>query len=300
MLRVYLDVPILGGLLGWIEDAVLLWMVGQIGVAKTKWPRIILGGAIGGIFQFLILVNQASGGVVNRWIVSPIVFSLLVPVIMIGLAFFTVNVKRTLKLFGYFYLLSFLLSGIHWGLDSINRRYFQSQINFWWRFWGHITLILVLGELGWGVVHRKFWDQICLYPIQINWDGNELNLNALLDTGNRLHDPLTKVPVIIIEFGQVKKLLPVEIIELIEKMQTGELNLDWKLPNVWEDRIRVLPFKSIGKEHGILIGFRPDSLKVWQKKRAIIHNQVVVGICKRSLSPEGAFQALIPPTVLNS
>jgi stage II sporulation protein GA (sporulation sigma-E factor processing peptidase) len=300
MLKVYLDLPILGGLLGWIEDAVLLWMVGQIGVAKRKWPRLILGGAIGGVFQFIILVNQASEGVAHRWIVSPIVFILLVPVLMIGLAFFTTNIKRTLKLFGYFYLLSFLLSGIHWGLDSINRRYFQIQINFWWRFWGHLTLILVLGELGWGVVHRKFWDQICLYPIQINWDENELHLNALLDTGNRLHDPLTRVPVIIIEFDQVKKLLPVEIIELIEKMQSGEFNLDWKPPNVWEDRVRILPFKSIGKEHDILVGFRPDSLKVWQKQRATTHNQVVVGICKRSLSPEGAFQALIPPAVLNS
>jgi stage II sporulation protein GA (sporulation sigma-E factor processing peptidase) len=300
MLKVYLDLPILSGLLGWVEDTVLLWMVGQIGCTKIKWPRLILGGAVGGLFQFLFMVNQVSEGIVHHWIVSPVIFTIIVPLLMVSLALFPVKIKKMLKLLGYFYLLSFLLSGIHWGLDSINRCYFQLKINFWWRFWGHLSLIFILGELGWGVVHRKLWDRICLYPIQINWDGNELNLNALLDTGNRLHDPLTKLPVIIIEFNRVKKFLPVEIIELIEKIQSGELDLDWELPYVWEDRIRVLPFKSIGKEHGILIGFRPDSLKVWQKQQAIIHNQVVVGICNRSLSPEGAFQALIPPAILIS
>lgn len=300
MLKVYLDLPLLSGLLGWVEDTVLLWMVGQIGCTKTKWSRLILGGAVGGLFQFLFMVNQVSEGIVHRWIGSPVIFAIIVPLSMVSLAFFSISVKKMLKLFGYFYLLSFLLSGIHWGLDSINRRYFQLRINFWWRFWGHLSLIFILGELGWGVVHRKIWDRICFYQIQITWDGNELNLNALLDTGNRLHDPLTKLPVVIIEFNQVKKFLPVEIIELIEKMQSGELGMDWELPNVWEERIRVLPFKSIGKEHGILIGFRPDSLKVWQKQQAIIHDQVVVGICNRSLSSEGAFHALIPPAILIS
>jgi len=199
---------------------------------------------------------------------------------------------------GYFYLLSFLLSGIHWGLDTLNRRYFQLEINFWWRFWGHLTLILILGELGWGVVHRRLWDRICLYPIEISWDGKAINLNALLDTGNRLHDPLTKVPVVIIEFNQIKQLLPAEVVQLIEKMSSGELDGDWILPNAWKERVRILPFKSIGRENGILIGFRPDSLKIWQKQRAITNNHVVVGIYNRQLSPEGAFQALIPPAVL--
>ncbi len=299
MLKVYLDLPILGGILAWIQDGVLLWMVGQISAVKGRWGRLVLGGAAGGLFQLLIMVNQASGGLLNPWIGSPLIFTVLVPILMVGLAFFPIKIKGAFKLFGYFYLLSFLLSGIHWGLDSLNRRYFQLEINLWWRCWAHLALIFILGELGWGVVHRKLWDQICLYPIRISWDGNELNLNALLDTGNRLYDPLTKVPVVIIEYSQVKQLLPAEVVALIDKIQSGELDTNWKLPNVWQERVRVLPFKSIGKEHGMLIGFRPDSLKIWQKQEEISNNHVVVGIYNHPLSPEGAFQALIPPTVLN-
>lgn len=299
MLKVYLDLPILGGILGWIQDGVLLWMVGQISAVKAKWVRLVLGGAVGGLFQLLIMVNQASGGLVYPWIGSPLIFTCVVPLLMVGLAFFPIKVKGAFKLIGYFYLLSFLLSGIHWGLDSLNRRYFQLEINFWWRFLLHLTFIFILGELGWGVVHRRLWDQICLYPIQIIWDGNELNLNALLDTGNRLYDPLTKAPVVIIEFSQVKGLLPSEVVDLIEKLHSGELDSDWKLPSVWQERVRILPFKSIGREHGILIGFRPDSLKIWRKQEPISKDQVVVGIYNHQLSPEGAFHALIPPAVLS-
>ena len=175
----------------------------------------------------------------------------------------------------------------------------SNTLNFWWRFWIHLTFIFVLGELGWGVVHRKLWDQVCLYPIQIIWDGNELNLNALLDTGNRLHDPLTKVPVVIIEFRLIKPLLPGEVVGLIEELQNGELELKHGFPPVWEERVRVLPFKTIGRENGILIGFRPDSVKIQQQQRTIINNHVVIGLYNRPLSPEGAFQALIPPAVLN-
>ena len=296
MLKVYLDLPILGGILGWIQDGVLLWMVGQISAVKAKWGRLVLGGAVGGLFQLLIMVNQASGGLVNPWIGSPLVFVFLVPALMVGLAFFPIKLKGVFNLLGYFYLLSFLLSGIHWGIDSLNRRYFQLEINFWWRFWAHLALIFILGELGWGVVHRKVWDRICLYPIQINWDGNELNLNALLDTGNRLYDPLTKVPVVIIEFSQVKQLLPNEVVDLIEKMFRRVV--DWE-SNTFGREGSDLPFKSIGKEHGILIGFRPDSLKIWQKQQAFSNNHVVVGIYNNQLSPEGAFHALIPPTLLS-
>lgn len=299
MLKVYLDLPILVGILSWIQDGVLLWMVGQISSVKAKWVRLAVGGAVGGLFQLFIMVNQASGGLVNSWAGSPIIFMFIVPLLMVGLTFFPIKPKVALRLFGYFYLMSFLLSGIHWGVDSINRRYFQLEINFWWRFWAHLTFIFILGELGWGVVQRKLWEQICLYPIQINWDGKEINLNALLDTGNRLYDPLTKVPVVIIEFNEVKHLLPCEVVALIKKMHSGELDGDWNLPDIWQERVRVLPFKSIGKEHGMLIGFRPDSLKIWRKQQAICNNQVVVGIYNHQLSPEGAFQALIPPTVLN-
>ena len=217
---------------------------------------------------------------------------------MLSLTFYSGNLRMLVRVGGYFYLLAFLLAGIHWGLDSVSRRFLGWEISWWWRFWIHLALIFILGELGWGIVHRRLWDKICLYPVEISWEGQQLRLNALLDTGNRLHDALTNVPVVIVELKQISRFLPPELLKLVASLQEGELDLKWDLPVAWEGRVRLLPFNSLGKEHGMLIGFRPDQLKVWQEEKVSINQHVVIGLYDRKLSPEGAFHALIPPAVL--
>lgn len=298
VMEVYLDQPLLGGLISWFEDALLLWMVAQINGINGKRGRFILGGAIGGLFQFLMSLSIASGGILNSWVWSPFVYILIVPLCMVGLTFAPLNVKTFLRAIIYVYLLSFLLAGFHWGLDTVNQRFLHWNISVWWRFLIHCALILIMGELGWGIVHRKFWEQICLYPVQISWGDRMIKINALLDTGNRLYDPITKVPVMIVEFKRIKDLLPEELIQWVENIQGGNLGINQHLPDFWEERIRVLPFHSLGKEHGLLVGFRSDEVKVWLKQQAISNPNVIIGLYNKSLSKEGAFHALIPPTVL--
>lgn len=297
-IQVFLDRPLCGGLLSWIQDATLLWMVSQICLIRVNLWRLLSGGAVGGIFHFLLLINIASKGLLVPWIWSPYVY-LTAPLFMVGAAFLSRKKSfKILSILGYFYLLSFLLAGFNWGLDIINHLYIHWSISLWWRFWIYLVLIFLLGELGWGIVHRKVWEHLCLYPIQIKWNGQELQLNALLDTGNRLHDPLTRVPVIIVEMDKVKHILPKELVGLVETMQRGQWCENWNLPPEWEERVRLLPFHSLGKEHGMLVGFRPDQIRIWQRKQEIINSNVVVGLYNLPLSPEGAFEALIPPAVL--
>jgi stage II sporulation protein GA (sporulation sigma-E factor processing peptidase) len=299
-IKVYLDQPLVGGIISWIQDGVLLWMVAQISGSKVKWNRFILGGAVGGVFQFLVLTNVVSNGLLNPWILSPVVFILIVPVLMVGVTFTPSYIKKYLRILGYMYLLSFFLAGFHWGIDIINHRFFHWEITLWWRFLMHLSLILIMGELGWGIVHQKFWEQICLYPIQISWGEKMMKLNALLDTGNQLHDPITKVPVVIVELQRIKDQLPLEFIKWVENIQLGELGINIELSDFWEERVRILPFNSLGKEHGLMVGFRSDQVKVWQKQQTIINENVVIGLYSKSLSREGAFHALIPPAILRN
>lgn len=300
VIQVYLDQPLVGGIISWIQDSFLLWMVAQIVLMKARVIRYILGGLVGGIFMFFMQINILSNGFLNQWVLSPFLYVFIIPFTMVGITFFPFSFKGFFKAMGYMYLLSFLLAGFHWGVDIINARYFHYAIALWWRFIFHITAILLIGELGWGVVHRKIWEQICLYPIQIRWGNHELKLNALLDTGNRLHDPLTKVPVIIVEMQQIQEKLPQELVGWMEDIQAGEIDQNFKLPDFWEERIRILPFNSIGNEHGIMIGFRPDQVRVWQKQQSVMNENVVIGLYNKPLSREGAFHALIPPAILRN
>jgi stage II sporulation protein GA (sporulation sigma-E factor processing peptidase) len=298
--QIYLDQPLLGGLISWFEDALLLWMAAQISGLKVKRWRFLLGGAIGGMFQFLVSLYIVSGGLIYPWVWTPVVYILIVPLLMVGITLVPIHLKSFFRVIIYVYLLSFLLAGFHTGLDIMNQRFFHWPISLWWRFLIHCGLILIIGELGWGVVHRKFWDQICLYPVQIRWGERIVKINALLDTGNRLLDPITKVPVMIVELKQIKDLLPAELIQWVETIHKGDLGLCVNLPDFWEERVRVLPFHSLGKEHGLLVGFRSDEVKVWLKQQPITSSNVIIGLYNQSLSREGAFHALIPPTVLRS
>jgi stage II sporulation protein GA (sporulation sigma-E factor processing peptidase) len=297
MVEVYLDTPLLGAFFGMIQDATLLWMVAQITALRPGMKRLVAGGVIGGAFQFILLVNQSSGGLVDGWILSPFVFC-LVPPLMLGVTFCPVGLPKFWRIGGCFYLLAFLLAGINWGIDMLNQRFFGWPFSLWWRFLLHLTLIFCLGELGWGVIHRKVWEQVCLFPIRICWDAKQLQTVALLDTGNRLYDPLTKAPVVILELAEIKRHLPAEVLEMLAKMAQGELDSQLEVSPYWQDRLRLLPFCTIGQEYGIMVGFRPEEVIICQKECETSHRQIVVALCNRKLAPEGAFHALISPDLI--
>jgi Sporulation factor SpoIIGA. len=311
VIKIYLDLPLIGSLMSWVQDSTLLWMVAQICGIKANFKRLLLGGAVGGFFQLIMLINRTSGGLLASWILSPWLFFIAIPVIMIGATFLPASRQKILRVVGYFYILSFLLAGIHWGFDSLNSRFFQLKISMFERFCFHVALIFVLGELGWGVIHRRVWERFCFYPIRIDWDERQLKLNALLDTGNCLQDPLTRLPVVIIEFNRIKNFLPKEVLNLTaslcreDVLEAGSSGNEvvsaagWELPGNWMQRIRILPFHSLGRDGGILFGFRPDRITVWQEQREIVIRNVIVAFYDRPLSREGAFQALIPPAVLS-
>lgn len=293
MVAVYLDIPLTGAVYSLIQDATLLWMVAQITALKPGWVRLLAGGIVGGVFQFFLLVNQSSGGLVHTWVLSPFVFT-LVPFLMVGLTFYPVKLWKFLSILGNFYLLAFLLAGINWGIDAlIQQRFVGWELTLWWRFLIHLTLIFILGELGWGIVHQKIWEQLCLFPIRIDWEENSLETIALLDTGNRLRDPLTRASVVIVELETIKRYLPSALLEIINKMRQGESELPLELADFWQERFRVLPFNAVGTERGLLVGFRPDRVVVRQKEGEITRTNVVIAFYTGCLSPDGTFHALI-------
>lgn len=296
---IYLDTPLLGGLFGWIQDTALLWMVGQITSYYPPFRRYIIGGLVGGLFQFMVLMYQMSSGLLFSWVLSPLLYMVVLPGMMLGIVFFPVTLRKMTRLAGYFYLLSFLLAGIHWGVDSLNQRFFLVDIGLGWRFWLHLMFIFILGELGWGVIHQKIWEQVCLYPVTVRWDGHEVKLTALLDTGNTLIDPLTRHPVVIVELDRLQSFLPPELIRLTQGLTDGQFSGYQDVPEGWEKRFRLLPFHAVGQSGGMMVGFRPDVLEVYQKNQRATHRNVVVALHQSRLSPEGLYQGLIPPVVLN-
>ena len=70
--------------------------------------------------------------------------------------------------------------------------------------------------------------------------------------------------------------------------------------SIWSNRLRLIPFTSIGKKNGLLVGVRADAIKVIIGKKDIEHKNMVIGIYQDRLSKEDKYQLLIPCEILDN
>jgi stage II sporulation protein GA (sporulation sigma-E factor processing peptidase) len=67
-----------------------------------------------------------------------------------------------------------------------------------------------------------------------------------------------------------------------------------------EKSIRMIPFKSLGTENGMLIGFKPDTVEVTKENEILKLSDVVVGIYNFSLTKNGDYHGLLSPHALEA
>ena len=139
-----------------------------------------------------------------------------------------------------------------------------------------------------------------LLPVKIFYENSNVMLNTLVDTGNTLHEPLSRSPVIIAEFNTVKDFLPDNVRLVFYENNENDLGkiLENVTDNSFYGRIRMIPFKSIGKQNGLLIGFRPDKVEIIRDSATMTLKDVVIGIYNSTLSRDGAYQGLLSPELI--
>lgn len=109
-----------------------------------------------------------------------------------------------------------------------------------------------------------------------------------MDTGNSLYDPVSDSPVMIVEYNSVSDILPQEIHTYL-KEGTIEIN-----PNCIKARLRFIPYSTIDKKNGVILGFKPDRVTFGDK---VVYD-IVIGLCENSLSTDNSYAALANPHVL--
>ena len=164
-----------------------------------------------------------------------------------------------------------------------------------------IKIILVAGIIGFIIIVTAFKsikgkiskkDIFCNLKIGIN--KKYTYIKAIIDTGNFLKEPITGVPVIIVEKESLYEVISKEILDNLKEIINGS-NAEIE---EYVSRIRVIPFSSLGKENGILLGIKVDSLIIdFEDKNRHIEN-IIVGIYDGKLSKNGKYEALIGLEIL--
>ena len=114
---------------------------------------------------------------------------------------------------------------------------------------------------------------------------------ALVDTGNTLTDPVSGRPVMVAEGDSVSGLFPecrrpraadhMDPAGAMARLGTGE----------WKGRFRLLPYRAVGVDRGLLLALKVDSLNLGGKERG----PLLVALSPTPVSDGGGYRALIGP-----
>jgi stage II sporulation protein GA (sporulation sigma-E factor processing peptidase) len=158
---------------------------------------------------------------------------------------------------------------------------------------------LALGFVGEKYLSKHWLPGLLNYDVKMRFDDRCCQGKGFLDTGNSLRDPLTNQPVLVAEYGLLQEYLPEDFRRAVENSQNEQDILDAVTLSSWAHRLRLIPFQSIGKKNGVLLGIRADEITVANGKRNISHRNLVIGLYRDKLSGDGSFSLLIPAEVLN-
>ena len=130
-------------------------------------------------------------------------------------------------------------------------------------------------------------DMIC--DVDIYFEDKISMVKAMIDTGNLLKEPITKKAVIVVEGKEIKELLPECIIENADQIISGKVNVSEK----YIPKITLVPFVSLGKENGMLLGLRIDKVVIKHLEEEFEHENIILGVYNKKLSKNNMYNALI-------
>ncbi|MFS8523325.1 MAG: sigma-E processing peptidase SpoIIGA [Limnochordales bacterium] len=296
---IWMDALMLQAVAALIFDYMLLWATAEVARAPASAGRLAAAALLGA--GYFVAHTLAGAGVLPGYghlRLVPVVF--LVSAAMLVVAFGARPVRRLLAIGAHFYGIGFVAAGAGTAASFL----FGSggAPDSVAGFLAAGGAILAVAELGWGVLQRRIWQQLYQLPLEIELGGRCRRMMALVDTGNRLRDPLTGRPVVVVEQETLADLLPGDVRPAVERMESGDLSAVERLlaSERWSARFRVIPFSSIGRRHGLLIGFRPDAVRLVWEGRPTPAGDCILAVCKGPLDPDGSYRALVHPDLLRT
>ncbi len=291
---VYVDVLFF---VNFIINYMLLYLTAAIAHIKPKISRLTAGAALGALYAVLIFLPDLKFGYTA---VAKFLFSMGV----VAVAYNIRGVRLYIKALGIFYLVTFACGGGVMALFQfanlgaslgmvIKNGVFYIHLP-WHILFLAIVISYVVIRFVWGALQNRLSRENMYVKVGITLDGKEVWLDALLDTGNSLCDPLSNAPVIVAEYEYLRPILPPALLseEGVPPMEDIE-------DDAVKGRLRMIPFSSLGKEHGMLVGFRPDRAIILENEQMKDAGNVVVGMYTRPLARDRSYAALLHPTLLS-
>ncbi|CUH94044.1 hypothetical protein P22_0106 [Propionispora sp. 2/2-37] len=290
-MRIYADIVLLLNIS--INSMLLLFTAWGSKTAYRGW-RLVLSAILGSIYSL-------------GEVIIPFDFFYALPVkIMFSIFFVYVcfgsqPVRKFLLVLAVFYAVSFFFGGAVLGWI------FFMQTSGWIKnyavviqdvTWRQVAGGLVMGMVLIFFVIRRILENLSLnkhiYKVTITYAGQSVKISAILDTGNRLCTMLDRKPVMLVSY----KALEVILDPMVQKFFQETPSEFWvsELTNCdhqeWLQRTQIISCRSVGGNR-LLVGFRPDSIRIYMEDGEVENKNVYIGIYSEALSADHSFDGLL-------
>ncbi len=247
-MKVYVDMVFL---LNFYLDFLLLMTTSVTLKRNVTIKRLLLGTLIGSTSIFFLFFSISS--------ILLLFFKFFIAFFMIIATFHFKDLKYTLNNLSYFYMISVILGGflyylnVEFSYSHIGLVFFSKKLNV------NGVFLLIISPIILYIYYRqskKFKSMYNLiYDVNIIIQKQKWHLKGFLDTGNKLVDPITNKPIILLEKGVIE-----------------EKNL----------KVYYVPYNGL-EEHKLLKCFKPTSVEIEKKK----FKNVLLGISDKKFHLDG-------------
>lgn len=267
-------------LLNFIINYFIILATAKLCALPLKRGRFAIAAALGAAYSVLTLLPALS-------FLATVPMKLALGVLMTLIAFG--NAKHILRPFIAFMCVSAAFGGAVFaasmlaGADISQGLYINTSMRVLLLSFAacYLGLTLVFKQLS----RRR---QREVLSVKIALGERKITVKALKDTGNELFDPLSGLPVIVVQIEALYPLLPEISGKLLGGSAADFLSAISENENL-KNRFRLVPYTSMGTEHGLLPVFRPDKLWIEGKEQ----KNLLVGVCGHRICPDDEFSAVL-------
>lgn len=276
-----------------IENTILnlIVLVSTVYVSKIniRFYKLVILSFIGSIYTIIeMYIFSLYYNSVLKLIIKILVIIVCVILVCKG------TLKEKVKFMFVFFMISFIYSGIsyfviyNFNVFSIKYIGISFVVSF--------ILCYIFSKINNNGLNSK--NRICNIEVYIN--NKNLKLQALIDSGNMVKDPVGGRDVIIIESDELKTVFDINYLKFLKGITEGklldtydsEIEKENKVKDKYKYNINIIPFYSLGNPNGILCGIKPDLVKVFYNGEIILNN-VLLGIYFGQITENGEYTSII-------
>ena len=290
-MTVYLDIVFLENLL---MNYIIIYASGVVIKAEVKKLRLFIASSVGAIYTIVMYLDVIP-------IYSNFIMKIVLSIVIVYISFKPKTVKKLIKEIVIFYLVSFVFGGCVFALmyflkpqmAEIRNGVFVGAYPLKVAIIGGMIAFIII-QASFKIVKTKISKKDMIYDMEIIINKKTVKIKALLDTGNLLKDPLTGLAVIVVEHKSLYTIIPKDILDNISKIIGGDI-VDLSKNEGFNkiiSRFRIIPFSSLGKQNGLLLGIKADGINILVDEKKEHIKNAIIGIYDKSLTKNGIYSAI--------